>query len=106
MYRVGKILRSRRRAGRLEYLVHWEGYGPEERSWTLHSDILDPSLLSDFHQAHPDQPRPRPRGRPRRRPVRPAGADRRGGGTVTEPVPLPSTSDSLSAFTRSASPDY
>lgn len=55
-FNVRRIIRSRVRGRGLQYLVDWEGYPLEDRSWVPARHVMDQQLLRDFHQQHPDQP--------------------------------------------------
>ena len=71
-FEVSRIVNSRLVRGSLQYLVHWKGYGPEERMWVPVSDIKATRLIRAFYRAHPEKVGP---GCPE--------STRRGGGTVT-----------------------
>ncbi len=82
--------------GDVSYLVDWEGYGPEERSWVARDDILDPLLLEELQRN-----RPTPRGHGRH--VRASRAAPGGGGNVRESQ---SPQSSAPTFKRSQSPEF
>lgn len=58
VHTVKRLLAVHRRGRGRQYLVDWEVYGPEERAWLSASDILDPDLIWEFHDQHPDEPGP------------------------------------------------
>ena len=49
VYGAEKILKSRKRQGRLQYLVKWAHYPVSESTWEPEENILDQHLLEDFH---------------------------------------------------------
>ena len=58
-YEVEKILDSRIFRGKVEYLVHWKGYGVEEDEWRPSRDVRGSKrLVAEFHHTHPQAPRP------------------------------------------------
>uniref|UniRef100_A0A3Q3B4W6 ribonuclease H n=1 Tax=Kryptolebias marmoratus TaxID=37003 RepID=A0A3Q3B4W6_KRYMA len=53
VYTVRRIVDARRRGRGWQFLVDWEGYGPEDRSWVPRSFICDPTLITDFWASRP-----------------------------------------------------
>ncbi|KAI3375985.1 hypothetical protein L3Q82_016515, partial [Scortum barcoo] len=58
VYAVKKLLAVRKRGRGRQFLVDWDGYGPEERSWIPASFIVGKKLIEEFYRQHPDTPGP------------------------------------------------
>lgn len=58
-YEVKKILDSRLKKGKLEYLIDWVGYEPQDRTWEPAIDVANaPDLVQEFHTENPTKPGP------------------------------------------------
>ena len=57
-WEVERILDSRRRYRKLQYLVQWAGYNHIQTSWEPAENLENaPDLIAEFHAKHPDKPR-------------------------------------------------
>jgi len=56
-YEVEGILDSRIQRSKLQYLVEWKGYGPEERTWEPVENLENAKeAIAAFHRRHPNRP--------------------------------------------------
>lgn len=57
-YEVEKILDSKiNRWKKLEYLVSFKGYGPEDNEWISAEAVHAEDLIEEFHRLNPNAPR-------------------------------------------------
>ena len=49
VYTAEKILKARKRRGKLQYLVKWANFPASESTWEPEENILDKQLLENFH---------------------------------------------------------
>ena len=57
-YEVERIIDSRYKGWRLEYLVHWKGWSDSDRTWEPVSNLGNTAdAVRDFHATHPAAPR-------------------------------------------------
>ena len=58
-YEVEEVLDSRRRKGKLQYLIHWQGYDLSERTWEPATNLANAQLnVREFHSRYPQKPKP------------------------------------------------
>lgn len=50
VYHAEKIIKSRRRNGKVQYLVKWANYPSSENTWEPEENIMDSRLLEDFNK--------------------------------------------------------
>ena len=56
-YEVDAVIDSHIYKGKLQYLVHWKGYGESKRTWELLSNLKNsPEVVEHFHKSHPSTP--------------------------------------------------
>ncbi|KIK13406.1 hypothetical protein PISMIDRAFT_18022 [Pisolithus microcarpus 441] len=56
-FEVEYVVNSCLRKGRLEFLIHWRGYGEEDCTWEPESNLQNsPEELWDFYRSHPSAP--------------------------------------------------
>ncbi|CAJ0962623.1 unnamed protein product [Ranitomeya imitator] len=53
---VEEIIDSRIPRNRLQYLIRWQGYPPEEDSWEPMANICAPQEIAQFHLRYPEKP--------------------------------------------------
>ena len=59
-FEVSKILDSRIIRRKLEYLIHWQGYDINERTWEPAANLCHaPEMIQDFHHQYPKKPSPK-----------------------------------------------
>lgn len=57
-FEIEKILDSRKRYRRLEYLVKWKGYNDAHNQWIPWYNLDADESVQEFHTTHPDRPAP------------------------------------------------
>ena len=55
-YEIERILDSRVRYRRIEYLVRWKGYDDSHDQWIPWYNLEADDAIADFHRTHPDRP--------------------------------------------------
>ena len=57
-FEVSEILDSRINRGKLEYLVHWQGYEVYERTWKPAANLENVlKMIAEFHREYPSKPK-------------------------------------------------